>query len=87
MGKKNFEHGVFRSFWADGSMIETEAKLNVDTGEITLMEKSDDGVEDRGCLLKEEFENEDGDCSDVCSTCHEYILHGVMVDDPRLLLV
>lgn len=70
--------GTFVSVWDDGTKIRTNATLDEETGHIEA-EQSDDPC-DHGSLVREYFENEDGDEYEVCSECHCYILKTVMKD-------
>lgn len=74
------EKGTFISYWSDGSTVSCGAELDTETGEIIDLQHMDAGVEDRGHLVKEVFENEDGDEIEVCNCCHSHVLKGVMVD-------
>ncbi len=71
--------GQFVSVWDDGS-VTSYAELNLDTGEVINIETLD-GAEIHGCLLREYFEDQDGNTYDVCTTCHEYTLKASMVPD------
>jgi hypothetical protein len=57
--------GLFVSVWKDGSIIETTATLNTETGEIS-------NIPDH-TLERQYFENQD-DIFDICTECHKYIL-------------
>lgn len=70
--------GTFISVWDDGTEIRTNATLDEETGYIEA-EQSDDTC-DHGSLVREYFENENGDEYEVCSECHCYILKTVMKD-------
>ena len=70
--------GVFVSVWDDGTEIRTNATLDEETGHIEA-EQSDDPC-DHGSLVREYFEDEDGNEYEVCPDCHEYIMKTVMID-------
>ena len=74
------EKGTFITYWSDGSTVSCGAELDTETGEIINLQHMDAGVVDRGSLVKEVFENSDGDEIEVCSCCHCYVMKGVMVD-------
>jgi hypothetical protein len=69
--------GLFVSVWQDGSIIETTATLNTETGEITTTQSN---IPDH-ILERQYFENQD-DIFEVCTECHEYILKAQMIPDP-----
>ena len=70
--------GTFVSVWDDGTEIRTNATLDEETGHIEA-EQSDDPC-DHGSLVREYFEDEDGEEYEVCPECHEYIMKTVMLD-------
>lgn len=69
--------GTFVSHWDCGSVIETPASVNVNTGEITTTASNQNP---KGSLVSEEFIYEDGDSRKVCPECHDHILKPVMVE-------
>ena len=70
--------GTFTSVWS-GRAVTTSCQLDPNSGE--LFPKTVDTYNDLGNLEREYFEDEDGDEHEVCSTCHEFILKGVMNPD------
>jgi hypothetical protein len=68
------KNGTFVSTWEEG-VISTFAALNEKTGELFTKSVKAEGME---CLVKEHFEDEDGNEYEVCPDCHEYILKTVM---------
>ena len=69
--------GTFTSVW-DGIEITTPAELDLETGEINILETVNaDGLE----ILDEEFfTDEDGKNYNVCPECHEFITKTFMVE-------
>lgn len=70
--------GTFVSVWDDGTEIRTNATLDEETGHIDIEISEDD--EYHGSLVREYFEDEDGEEYEVCPECHEYIMKTVMKD-------
>lgn len=63
--------GTFTSIWDDG-VIETPATLDLKTGNIKT-KKLD--VPDMGSLISENFISSDGKEYEICSECHNNIIH------------
>ena len=76
--------GTFISYWDDGSTVSCGSTLDDETGGIIDLEHMDAGVEDRGGLVKEEFEDADGNTYAICDCCHCHIMKSVMVEDPQI---
>lgn len=66
--------GVFQSIWEEG-LIENQATLNLENGEITVNLISDDnqGIEYQHLICEKFIDSEENEY-DVCPHCHEYIL-------------
>ena len=73
--KETIIEGNFTSFWKDGTMIETKATLNLETGFVDAENSEDDS--DHGYLENEYFTDEDGVDYEICPDCHCYILKTV----------
>jgi hypothetical protein len=70
-------HGIFHSIWDDGIDISTPATLDTETGEV-IAEAAD--IENLDILVREYFEDEEGEEYEICPECHEFILKSVMKD-------
>jgi len=68
--------GKFYSNWDDNIVIETDATLNKDTGEVETTPVERD-VEH---LNYEKFVAEDEQEYDICSHCHRYIVKNILID-------
>lgn len=67
--------GTFTSVWDGDVEITTPAELDTETGEVTT-----EAVEagDVDTLDSEYFTDENGNEYEICTECHEYILHTCM---------
>ena len=71
--------GMFVSVWDDGSSIETEGTLDLQTGKIETTPANDSS--DHGSLVREYFVDSNDEEHEVCTECHEYILKTSMDPD------
>jgi hypothetical protein len=73
--------GTFTSVWDGDTIITTPATLNEKTGEVTVLNTVEDGIEDLNSLDREYFTpDNDEENIEVCTTCHSHILKPVMVE-------
>ena len=67
----------FTSVWDNDAEITTDAEYDSEGGEITVDTSDSDPGKD-ACLVREYITLPDGDEIEVCDTCHEYTMHGIM---------
>jgi hypothetical protein len=76
--KKNKEIQVlFTSVWDSGTEITTPGTYDPRTGEVTAESST---AKPKGCLAREYITLPDDDELEVCMTCHEYVVKGVVTD-------
>jgi len=69
--------GTFTSVWDGGFEVTTPAELDIETGEIFTESVEAGDVE---ILDREYFTDEDGTETDVCPTCHGFLMREKMFE-------
>lgn len=74
--------GTFTSVWESAGMIETDAELDISTGEIFA--ESVEVDTDNDFLDCEYFTDSEGNIYDVCPECHIHILKDKTVNGKKV---